>query len=210
MRLNTRQSVLITSCVAWMFMIALGLSLLWGYENAPGPGAAAPQEWPVDSGLNRAADRATLIMLAHPRCPCSRASIGELSRLMAQAQGRVSAYVVFVKPEGASEDWDKTDLWHSAAIIPGVNAVVDDGNEARRFHALTSGQTVVYDADGHLIFSGGITGSRGHSGDNAGRSSIVSLLNSGRMEQAETPVFGCSLFGTHSECRETFDDGNKH
>jgi hypothetical protein len=129
---------------------------------------------------------------------------------MTQAQGRVTAYAVFVKPEGASDDWDQTDLWQSAVSIPGVNAVVDDGSEAHRFHALTSGQTVVYDADGNLIFSGGITASRGHSGDNAGRSAIVSMLNSGQGERTETSVFGCSLFGAHSECRESFDDRNKH
>jgi len=149
-------------------------------------------------------------MLAHPHCPCTRASIGELARLMAQAQGRVTAYALFVKPAGSSDDWENTDLWRNAAGIPGVNVVVDDGVEAQRFHAVTSGQTVLYDAEGHLLFSGGITGSRGHSGDNEGRSAIVSLLNTGEAERAETSVFGCPLFGTHSECRESFDDRNKH
>lgn len=191
-------------------MIGVGLALLWNYENAPGSAGAPPSEWPLDSGIHLATDRATLIMLTHPHCPCSRASMGELARLMAQAQGRVTAYALFVKREGTSDDWEKTDLWQSAASIPGVNIVVDDGVEAERFHAETSGQTVLYDAEGHLLFSGGITGSRGHSGDNAGRSAIVSLLNSGEAEQAETSVFGCPLFSADSECRGSFDDRNKH
>jgi hypothetical protein len=129
---------------------------------------------------------------------------------MAQAQGRVTAYALFLKPPGSSEDWEKTDLWQSAASIPGVNVVVDSGVEAQRFHAVTSGQTVLYDAEGRLLFSGGITSSRGHSGDNAGRSAIVSLLNTGETEAAGTSVFGCPLFGIESECRGTFDDRNKH
>ena len=191
-------------------MIAVGLTLLWRYENASGPAAAPPSQWPLASGIHLATDRATLIMLAHPHCPCTRASIGELARLMAQAQGRVTAYALFVKPAGSSDDWENTDLWRNAAGIPGVNVVVDDGVEAQRFHAVTSGQTVLYDAEGRLLFSGGITGSRGHSGDNEGRSAIVSLLNTGEAERAETSVFGCPLFGTHSECRESFDDRNKH
>ena len=191
-------------------MIAVGLTLLWRYENASGPDAAPPSQWPLASGIHLATDRATLIMLAHPHCPCTRASIGELARLMAQAQGRVTAYALFVKPAGSSDDWENTDLWRNAAGIPGVNVVVDDGVEAQRFHAVTSGQTVLYDAEGRLLFSGGITGSRGHSGDNEGRSAIVSLLNTGEAERAETSVFGCPLFGTHSECRESFDDRNKH
>ena len=209
MRFNTGRFVLTTACAAWVLMICVGLTLLWGYENASGQAAAPPAQWPLDSGIHLATDRATLIMVAHPHCPCSRASIGELARLMAQAQGRVTAYTLFVKPAGSSDDWEKTDLWQSAVSIPGVTVVVDDGAEAQRFNAVTSGQTVLYDPEGRLLFSGGITASRGHSGDNAGRSAIVSLLNTGEAERAETSVFGCPLFGPHSECRESFDDRNK-
>lgn len=211
MQFNKGRLILITASIAWMLTIAVGLSLLWNYENAPGSTAVPPSYWPSDSSIHLATDRATLIMLAHPHCPCTRASIGEMSRLMAQAQGRVTGYILFVKPAGFSDDWEKTDLWQSAASIPGVNVVVDDdGVEVRRFHAVTSGQAVLYDAEGHLLFSGGITGSRGHSGDNAGRSAIVSLLNTGEAERAETFVFGCSLLGDQSECRGMLDDENKH
>lgn len=210
MRFNTGKLVLTTACALWMLVIAAGITLLWGYANSAGQAAAPPAQWPLDSRITLASDRATLIILAHPHCPCSRASIGELARLMAQAQGRVTAYALFVKPEGSSDDWEKTDLWQSAASIPGVSVVVDDGVEAQRFHAATSGQTLLYDAAGHLLFSGGITGSRGHSGDNAGRSAIVSLLNTGESERTQSSVFGCPLFNTHSDCRESFDDGDKH
>jgi hypothetical protein len=130
---------------------------------------------------------------------------------MAQAQGRVTAYVLFLKPAGTSDNWEKTDLWQSAARIPGVNVVVDDGGvEARRFHAVTSGQTALYDDEGRLLFSGGITASRGHSGDNAGRSAIVSLLHAGEAERTETFVFGCPLYGASSECLEAADARNIH
>jgi CBS domain-containing protein len=211
MRLNKGQYILIAVCAAWVLMIGVGLGLLWDYENAPGPTVSPPSRWPSDSHIRPATDRATLIMLAHPQCPCSRASVGELARLMAQTQGRVTAYVLFLKPADAADDWEKTDLWKSAASIPGVNVVADDdGVEARCFHAETSGQTVLYDAAGRLLFSGGITGSRGHSGDNAGRSAIVSHLNTGEAERAETFVFGCPLFGTHAECQGALDDTSKH
>ena len=61
------------------------------------------------------------------------------------------------------------------------------------FGALASGQTMFYDADGTLQFSGGITASRGHSGDNAGRSTITALLFNGKSAVRSTPVFGCYL-----------------
>lgn len=203
--------VLLTSVTLWLLVVGGGLSVLWGYENTPGVSAAPPRQWPADSQIRLAPGRATLVMLAHPHCPCTRASIGELASLMAHGQGRLTAYVLFLKPAGFSEDWEKTDLWRSAAGIPGVTPVVDaEGAEARRFHAITSGQTLLYGADGRLLFSGGITASRGHSGDNAGRSAVVSLVNTGGAERDETFVFGCPLFDENSECRGPGDERNKH
>jgi hypothetical protein len=207
MRLNKGQFILMAAGAAWVLLIGVGLGLLWAYENAPGQGAVPPSRWPADSRIQPATDRATLLMLAHPHCPCTRASIGELARLMTQAQDRVTTYVLFLKPAGSSDDWQQTDLWQSASNIPGVNVVVDDGGaEAQRFQAVTSGQTVLYDAQGRLLFSGGITGSRGHFGDNAGRSAVVSLLHTGEAERSETFAFGCPLVGADSQCQGTLDD----
>jgi hypothetical protein len=195
MTLKKSKLILVATSVSWLLLIGSGVAFLWNYEGKPGVAAAAPEVWPADSRIRRASDRATLVMLAHPHCPCTRASVGELSRLMTQAQGRVKAYVLFVKPANLSDGWEQTDLLTSAAAIPGVTVVRDDeGVEASRFRAATSGQTVLYDSDGKLLFSGGITSARGHEGDNAGRTAIVSLLTSGTAEQDETPVFGCPLF----------------
>ncbi|HEX8649715.1 MAG TPA: hypothetical protein VF708_02665 [Pyrinomonadaceae bacterium] len=201
MKLKKQKLVLITTSAAWLLMIGAGLWFLWKYESTPGMAAAAPAEWPAESHLRLAVGSATLVMLAHPHCPCTRASIGELARVMTQAQEHVTAYVLFVKPANFSEDWEKTDLWASAAAIPGVSVVRDDeGVEASRFHAATSGQTLLYDREGKLLFSGGMTSARGHAGDNAGRTAIVSLLNMNEAEQSTTPVFGCPLFAKDDEC----------
>ena len=179
--------------ISWVVAVSCGLGVMLNYENTPGPIGAVAQSWP-GSRIHRAPGRATLVMLAHPHCPCSRASVGEIAQIMAHAQGPVAAYVLFLKPEGSGADWEKTDLWQSAAAIPGVTALADgDGAEARRFGVETSGHTLLFDPQGRLLFSGGITGSRGHSGDNAGRSAIVSLLNNQPVARAQTSVFGCSL-----------------
>lgn len=189
--------------------MGIGLSIVWRYENTPGVGATPPSAWPVDSKIDRAADRATLVLVVHPHCPCSRASLGELSVLMAHSQGRMSTHVLFIRPIGFSEDWEKTDLWKTAAAIPGVQVLSDVGGvEARRFQSATSGQAILYDAQGVLLFSGGITGSRGHSGDNAGRSAIVSLLNHERAEREEAFVFGCPLFEDSCRSKDSNDDPN--
>jgi hypothetical protein len=179
--------------IIWVAAVAFGLRVLFHYENAPGRVGALPSIWPATQ-IERATDRPTLVMLAHPRCPCTAASVGELAQIMARLQGKVAAYVLFVKPKEAGTDWEETSLRAGAEAIPGVKVVFDiDGVEAQRFGAETSGHTLVFGADGHLLFSGGITASRGHAGDNAGESAIVALVNNQTPARTQTLVFGCSL-----------------
>jgi len=169
--------------------------VLWQYDNAPGEGASAPRTWPMDTALVRATEQPTLILLAHPQCSCTRASLAELAEALARATVRPKTYVLFLKPEGFSDDWAMSDLWRIATAIPNVTVVRDDaGAEARRFGVTTSGQTLLYDRAGTLLFAGGITGARAHQGDNDGRRSIVALLNQKTPARTETNVFGCSLF----------------
>jgi hypothetical protein len=69
----------------------------------------------------------------------------------------------------------------------------EKGTEAAKFVAETSGHTLVFDREGTLLFSGGITASRGHAGDNAGESAVLAALRGETMAQLRTPVFGCLL-----------------
>ena len=134
-------------------------------------------------------------MFAHPHCPCTRASLGELNAVMAMCGSKVEIYIFFTKPSGFSDSWVKSDLWRSAASLPGVHVIQDDeGKTAEVFHATTSGQVLLYDKGGALIFNGGITGSRGHAGDNQGRQSVISLLLGEPVRKHRTSVYGCSLF----------------
>ena len=178
----------------WMTALAFGGHALIKYETTPGPVGAVASSWPSVSVVPRQTEKPTLLMFAHPHCPCSRASIGELAQIMAHAVGKVNAYVLFVRPENAEAGWDDTDLRSSAAAIPGVIVLTDEnGKEAARFGAKTSGHTIVFGSDGVLLFSGGITGSRGHAGSNAGENLVLAALNKQTLERARTPVFGCSL-----------------
>jgi hypothetical protein len=171
--------------------------VIWAYDNGPGAAATPGPQWPVDTALARATDRPTLVLLAHPQCSCTRASLGELAETLARATELPRTYVVFLKPSSMPDGWEQSDLWHTAAALPGAIVIRDDdGLEAERFGAATSGQTMLYDAQGALLFSGGITGSRAHAGDNAGRSSVVALLNRAPAVTASTNVFGCSLFAS--------------
>jgi hypothetical protein len=180
----------------WLAGIVSGLGVVWAYENRPGAGANPPTQWPPRTTLVPASDRATLIFLAHPQCTCTRASLDELAEVLARSTQRPKTYILFLRPTELDAAWAKTDLWRRAAALPDVTVLRDDdGAEAKRFGVETSGQTLLYNA-GALRFSGGITGSRGHAGANAGEASLVALLTHGRADRRETSVFGCPLFAS--------------
>lgn len=191
-----KQAVTVASVALWICLVGIGMSILWRYSYTPGQAATPPASWPANAPVNFRKDRATLAVFAHPHCPCSRASIGELAIIMARAQEKLDAYVFFYLPVSESSDWARTDLWRTAASIPGVRVIEDvDAAFAKRAGASTSGQTLLYDAGGRLVFNGGITHSRGHSGDNNGRLAISAFLQGEKLDQSITPVFGCSLRG---------------
>jgi hypothetical protein len=187
----------------WLLLVAGAMTMVGEYSNTPGAAGAAPMRWPSDSHIVRHLLRPTLVLIVHPHCPCTAATLGELELLLAQTQKNFDAHVVFVRPEGLSEDWVKSDLWRRASGIPGVTAEIDGaGAESRLFHAETSGEALLYGADGRLLFEGGLTLSRGHSGDNPGRSALVALLNGESAKRNQTPVFGCPLFAPDRHQKE--------
>jgi hypothetical protein len=178
----------------WLVLIAAGLKVLADYQSTPGRRADPPAAWPGESLITRIPGRATLVMFAHPQCPCTRASMTELERLLARVPGKMRVTVVFFQPAGVMKDWLDTDTWKHASRIPGVTTVVDEaGKEAERFAAVTSGQVALYDENGLLVFNGGITAGRGQVGTNTGAQQIERLVAGESAERNESLVFGCSL-----------------
>lgn len=177
----------------WGAVILGGLGLLLGYSLTPGQAAASPSRWPTGVSLVRSNDKAQLVMVAHPYCPCTRASIAELSWIMTKLKGRVAATVLFFEDDSTT-DLKGTEHWASAARIDGVHVVADpEGRQAEAFGAFTSGQVYLYGTDGVLLFSGGITPSRAHQGDNVGRRRIVDLVTQGISDRDASAVYGCEL-----------------
>lgn len=181
---------------AWVTSWAMGFGVLLRYDHAPGDARRLPPlQWPAATRL-APGPRATLLLFAHPRCACTRASIGELARLLPRLGRGVRALVLVLEPSGVAEGWDDTEVVRGAARIPGVTVVHDsDGSEAARFNAATSGLTLLYDAHGALLFHGGITPSRGHEGDSFGARRLLALVRGQAPDRHDSPVFGCALQG---------------
>jgi len=181
--------------LAWAGAVLGGLVALARYDNttsAQEPSAA--RAWPRAAIMQFDRERPTLLMCLHPQCPCSRASLDELEVLIARSSVPLAATVIFVRPQGAPADWTSGDLWRHANAIPGVRVAIDEGgHDAQLFGAQDSGQTYLYNTSGELLFSGGITESRGHDGDSDGLMAILTLLHGQTPRKSITPVYGCSL-----------------
>jgi hypothetical protein len=182
----------------WAAVVGGGLTALMKYDATPGASANVGSQSALPVEIDSTSGKLTLVMFVHPRCPCSVASIDELSRLMSNLNGRLRAYVVMYQAVGQPQDWSRSTAWRNASGIPGVEVRSDlDAVLAGRSGAQTSGDVYLYDEDRSLLFEGGITGSRGHVGDNSGFNSVTRIVlgkRSSRTPPGHSPVFGCSIY----------------
>lgn len=208
---------LVAGLGAWLALAAAGLVAMTAHGAAPGQEPSAPSRLPADSELAarvRAGGRATLVMAAHPGCPCTRASLRELARIVSSSPGAAEVVILFAHPRavgaspaGAERDRVAADLRALAGAIPGAQVLDDPGGaEASRLGAHTSGTVLLYDRAGALKFSGGVTPSRGHEGDSRGADALRALLRAQVSPEApaaagssEARVYGCPLFDGASE-----------
>ena len=199
---SIRRLLVAVGLTAWIVAIGYGMAALARYESAAGEANSHAIVWPEESQVTPNTNRPTMVLFVHPHCPCTRATIGELERIVARCPGRAEIHVLFIEPGDVLEGWSDSDLQVRVRAIPGVNVLIDrHGREANLFGAATSGQLLLYDERKQLRFSGGITALRGHFGDNIGTDNVVSLLTgdtrpSGRICCA---VFGCPLFHSDGE-----------
>jgi hypothetical protein len=178
----------------WLAGVGLVARQFMSFERRPGKETAVSSSWPNESTLRPIAGQSTLVMIVHPKCPCSGASLDELADLVLKSPNSLRGYILFEKPEGVPSSWPRSPLWQKASGIPGMIPVVDsEEKEAPLFGASTSGHVFLYDAQGVLQFSGGITSGRGTRGESAGKASLFSYGDRGIRSFSRTPVFGCPL-----------------
>ncbi len=178
-----------------------GIHQLWRYNSTPGSVGSVPARWPESSGLARPSRWPTLILFAHPHCTCTQASLEEFARLFTHLNEQVAATVVIDVSEVSVDAPAASETWQRANRISGANVVTDSsGRETAVFGVQTSGHVVLYGVDGALLFSGGITASRGHRGTNPATRQVEELIRNQNVQTgASWPVFGCSL-STNKNC----------
>ncbi|HEY8993477.1 MAG TPA: hypothetical protein VIM71_02230 [Lacunisphaera sp.] len=178
----------------WLAGAAWGMKWMADYSLTPGAAGAPVRDWPLpDRPL--IAGRFTVVVALHPECPCSRATLVELDSILLQAGDALGALLIFIDPS-PEEPAKNSALYRQASALPRTRLMCDaSGAELKRFSFRTSGETRLYGPDGRLVFRGGITGSRGHVGDNPGQAALLAALRSGAGEgpPVAMPVFGCAL-----------------
>jgi hypothetical protein len=184
------------AALAWAGIVAAGFLALSAFDATPGLQREAPARWPAASALPAPAGRFALVLVIHPHCPCSRASVGELATILQRCRGRLDVHVLCYRPAGAGPEWAESATARQARGLPEVAFHWDEGGaEARRFGALTSGHVVVYGARGERLFAGGITRGRAQSGDSPGRSAVIALVAGEAGGPGGAQVYGCPLCG---------------
>jgi len=194
-------ALLIAAGLIWAATVGAMYHAVRRFETTPGRGAAARTMWPARSTIVPVRDRWTLVMLIHPHCSCTRASLQELERIIEMSDPSLQTYVLVYRPADFKAGWEKTETFEAAKHLQRAHVLVDpDGAEARLFGGFTSGQTFLYDREGALRFSGGITSLRGHAGVNRGSMDVVDIVRA-KAQQGTHPVFGCAIVTTESEKR---------
>jgi hypothetical protein len=175
--------------------------VLTRFDQTAGPVSAAPEGWPASSAIKLLNGRPEILVFAHPFCSCTDATLAELAQLSTRRKkGAVTPAITVLFYRPRKSGWVANDLWKKAQSLEGARVVWDDGGlEARRFGARTSGLTLLYSPEGRLLFRGGVTGSRGHQGDNFGLDNLTESLASTRPTHLASRVFGCALGNPDAE-----------
>lgn len=171
-----------------------GMAQLLSYSHQPGEvGSSIPETFPADLQIGTE-EQAKVVLFYHPKCPCTQATVRCLERLAASfaSQPRIIAYAYV--PSKEAESWVESATTGKLRTLGNVTVIADrDAEVCRRFDVSTSGHVLVYNKNGELKFSGGITPSRGHEGDCASGTAFLATVNGNSDAKESCPVYGCAI-----------------
>lgn len=177
-----RVRAILSAC--WLAGVAgAGVATLW-YVKTPGSPGRVQTGWPAAE--TRSARQPTLVLFAHPKCPCTSVALDALGELL-RCPNAPNVTIYFVCPRGTPDGWERGRNWERAHGIGGCRVERDaDGRHARSFGVSTSGHALLFTADGSLRYSGGVQGRR---------LDLAALLSS-EGPPIRADVFGCPLFAS--------------
>ncbi len=179
-------------CSLWVGVIGCAWYQIAVYDGTPGrlgTVSPTPDRWRHSDAPAR------VFVFLHPRCPCSRATVEHLHRIVSDHVHQLDVIAFLYCPENEPPSWVETDLWRSLQRIPNTRIVVDKGGAtAREFGVATSGHVLTYRGPEAPVFSGGITPARGHQGGCIGANQLRKVLKGESRSEFSFPVYGCEFF----------------
>ena len=179
--------------LVWGACVLLGLLQAWTYEMTPGGSGQTPGQFPAKTELKLPGDKSSLLVFMHPKCPCSQATLEKLQELKEKVQDKLDVQVVMYYPKEKGPAFIEDSLAKGTrklgyAVIPD-----EEGTEAKRFGAQTSGHAFMFSSDKKLLFSGGLTSARGHAGPSAASENILAILSASDPSLRSAETFGCCI-----------------
>ncbi|TWU58734.1 hypothetical protein Poly51_15140 [Rubripirellula tenax] len=193
---------------AWIASVSFGFWTLLDHDTASNDGESSFAEV-VPVSLTQSAvcvsrtdladmvpDKGCLhiVVAMHPKCPCTRTTLSQLERLLAEAPASTKCTFLVSKPRNRLASWIQSDTTDMAKSFANSEIFVDiDSERARKLGMAHSGTVLIVRPDGTLSFMGGITAGRSCSTENPGSLSVASLLRGESAPLLATPTFGCPL-----------------
>lgn len=176
-----------TAGLLWLALLGLEFHRAMAWEARPGT-QGTPRPSLVTSRANLRTYK--LVMVAHPLCPCTAASLRQLA-LISERHPHLDVCIYFTQI--SSRDVQKSTNVSIANSIPLAKiSYVSENDQRANIGAATSGQVFLFNPDGKQVFNGGLTDGRGVEGDSKGTRSIDQILD-GHLLTATTGVYGCAL-----------------
>ena len=203
-----------TLLFAAVLAVATGWYQLARFSSTPGEQTAAPARLPSNipqisaisaiseikttpalAAANSSSQTPLLLVFMHPRCSCTPATLQQLDHILDVSHAPVRLALVVYQSAVVNEPSAQSArlLRHTAQIVPDIN-----GRLARRFGAATSGEVVLYSSGGQLLYQGGITPLRAHTGDSLASDALRLALTTGEAQARTFNVFGCPIFSAPS------------
>jgi hypothetical protein len=169
---------------AWIAALAYGSHVMMTYDTTAGRSAKrAPA---VSSSKVRAW---TCVMVVHPDCPCTRASLSALREIVARYNERVEFRIVMVSE---TPRLDSPNFEAACKIPEAAVSWITPQRADELYDSYTSGQAFILDRNGDVAFSGGITPGRGTDKPEFALQLFESVL-AGKPVRKSSPVYGCEL-----------------
>ena len=192
---------LLAVMLMWLTVSVAGLVAFTVYDTRSGRTPSAPAIWPVEQ-LGEHPGVPVAVAFIHPQCPCTRATLHELSELSRERTWHLHLVVRMPTEKRNDSDWQLSRDW-IRKLQPDQITSDSGGILTQSLGAYTSGTIYGYDNQGYLGFAGGLTLSRGHRGWTSSHDALLAVVAPNQSRDVnslqQTPIFGCELSQQHSE-----------